>query len=604
MAPRNIRKLPPPLPPLAEISKDAARNGAMRTAIAIMAVSVAGVILIGVLLLIYPGSDEKFSDLVSQTKSDNNSQSSAEQKANDDQKRLALEEAAKVEMERQQQETQRRIAEEARFQNLRQEDPFAFLESDPLRHDVTGQWLFELPQPLPDETANPLPLRTAGEAVKLALAESAKPLFQGSPLEVFLEPDESTPNRWNAISKQGTVTAELGSYWIHKIEPPPSDPAEPDVELHFAWGQNASREIEASELARWWPLQVRVGNRMAILLQRTAFRPEIAPGWNELLSNNKIVFTNRPELKALLNAKHTAAIFRAELGGAGNDQAVMEVPLHGPTDQPQQAEDEQDGEDENETLEPASDVRYCQLTTPIHLTERPPEINDQLLGLCMFRLNLKVEEAAGITLKPQLTLRLRLPKKDFVENLPSHESISFLTSLRDSKTPEEVLRLLKRFDPERAPQVITQLQRNRESYFSTIGRWYTQPLRKLPAMAQWRLPFTELSKKACDTAKPVINRVRQTSQRLKRTGSSEESDRAALEQFIPSMEVLEKEMRKTRETLMQHYDAIQIQIGALEVSLRSTSPRFQVLGKVDTTGADNGDALIIHFLDTQASTTR
>ncbi len=603
-----------------------------------MWIVVAGVLLLvsvtaATFFLTGSGGPDKFSVLVSQTRSDNNSQISAEQtlleqkrqadraaeeqekqkqaaarqaeqKAKDDQKRLALEETAKAELERQQLETQRRIAEEARIQNLRQEGPFAFLKSDPMRHDASGQWLFELPKPQPDETATPLPLRTAGETVTLTLAESARPLFQGNPLEVFLEPDDSTPNRWNVISKQGTVTAELGSYWIHKIEPPPSDAAEPDAELHFTWGPNASRELESSELARWSPLQVRVGNRMAVLLQRTAFQPGIAPGWNELLSNNKIVFTNSSEFKAILNAKHTTAVFRAELGGAGNDQVVMEVPLHGPIDQPQKEEDENDENDENETLETAFDVRYSQLTTPFHFTERPPEIDAQLLGLCVFRLNLKVEDAAGLTLQPQITLRLRLPKKDFAEDLPSPESINFLTSLRDSKTPEEVLRLLKQFNPERTDQVITQLQRNRENYFSTIGRWYTQPLRKLPAMSQWRLPFTELSEKACDAAKPIINEVARAIQNLKHAGSPIGKDLVAVEQFIPAMGTTEKEVRKTRETLMQHYDAIQGQIGALEANLRRAPPRFQVLGKVDTTGADNGNAVTIHFLDTQADTTR
>lgn len=523
------------------------------------------------------------------------------QKAEED--RLAQQKILEESMARAKADAERERAEDGRKKALEAEGPFALVKVDAEFHDTTGQWLFELPKPNPNDKAKPLPLRTGGAVVSLSFPNAAKPLFAGSDLEVDLEVDAETPSQWNAISNQGGTMVKLGTYSIRKIEPPPADPAQADTALHFEWADQASREIDAAELARWWPLQINVGDRRAILLQRSAFQPGTIPGWKELLEKNEFTFSNSPEIKVLLKAKESTAVFRAQLGGRDNALAVIEVQLHQPTVRTEE-ESEQD-----DMWSPASDVRFSALTSPLLFTDQLPKFED-IVGFCAIKLILKVDDNKGLSFRPKFSLRLKLPTKEFIESLPSIEVKQFLTNIADKNNTADVLPLLGKFGPQRTEGEVTRLKNERQAYFQTVESWLFLDSIRLPNAAKWSSPFGGLVKNANESIGKAITEDRNA-----------KLQRAALNRLPPNMATIKQEMEEwqkkqntfllsmkqvgeeisiTTQELTKDYATIKTQVDALQNNLLAATPRFLVTGEVDTKGADNGDSLTIYFLDTQA----
>ena len=267
-------------------------NGTMIVAL-LLAITVAGILAATFMVLNGRGKPDKFSQIVTNAVPADTQQSIEESKAIEEQaarvrkeaeekqrtEQLAAEEAEKQKREADMAAVEKAAADEAARKEAEakvaaakklsddeweKKGPFVFIGNDETRRDSHGQWLFELPKAGEDIEPEPLPLSVKDQIVELALFKGAEHLIAGSPNKLVLIQSPEDPNKW--IAKANEI--ELAEYMVERIDSAGDAERSPDRLVHFQWLPASNREPEASELLRWWPLQIHVGDRSAVLLQR------------------------------------------------------------------------------------------------------------------------------------------------------------------------------------------------------------------------------------------------------------------------------------------------------------------------------------------------
>jgi hypothetical protein len=336
------------------------------------------------------------------------------------QKAKAEEEAEKNKRDQeqaQQQEAQQRIRDEAerkdkaRLAALEQKGPFALLKAlvdahDPRWSDSRGQWLFELPKPQHNQSSEQLPLRLHGQLLEISFLEAATQILPKDLPLPGIRKDDTKPDTWQLVATVGGQSAILGSYRLNRTTPATDVDAGADAQLQFTWSIEASRETEAAEIARWLPLELRVGDRKIALLQRkpeSLQSEEHRPKWLSWCAGTSITQVSSTALKA---------IRVTEINQLNHSFYISDS---GAPEQSIQLSSEPSGTD---TETAPKTEHYFLLTRPLTLlnTRPDPEASEFAVGygrLTFTALN-------DLSVRPEVRLLLRLPNTErFIPDLPS-----------------------------------------------------------------------------------------------------------------------------------------------------------------------------------------
>ncbi|MBL8819033.1 MAG: hypothetical protein JNL58_23595 [Planctomyces sp.] len=523
----------------------------------------------------------------------------AEKERKAEEARVAQEKSNADAMAKAKAESERKMAEEQRLNALKEEGPFAFIKAsvnakDGQWHDEHGQWLFELPKPRAGEKSKALSLRTLSKPVTLRLFEGAREALEVNNFKLAVEVNPEVPFEWRLVYKQGASTQHLGSYTLETLDTG-GNPEKPDLELRFEWMQEASRESMACELARWWPLEIQVGDQTerAVLLQRPPFVPLNPPTTADFLADKELVFSSGDELKCLGDNAAKAMTFRMQMTEPRQDPQTLEFRLTA-------AATGDDGQGDFESnFDAAPNRAFFPLATPIIFSKVPP--NEDTVGVGFGSLSLLPELSVGaLAIKSEIDLRVKLPSKEYVEGLPTLEVNRFLEMLVKSIVGDNVengvRKQLHNFLADVAERELSKLKNESESYLDDKSRWYAHSLKrnKLPLKTTWKVPFYALKTKACTAAAVVRN---QTS--MPPAGSDDATfqkfDR--IDKFVPIMNRTADAVRDAEKLLMKDYDQIQSQLTAVRTAINNSRMRFVLLTKVSTPGAKNGNELTLYVLD-------
>ncbi|MBL8819034.1 MAG: hypothetical protein JNL58_23600 [Planctomyces sp.] len=524
----------------------------------------------------------------------------AEKERKAEEARVAQEKGNADAMAKAKAESERKMAEERRLNALREEGPFAFIKAsvnakDGEWHDEHGQWLFELPKPGAGEKSKPLPLRTLLKPVTLRLFEGARGALEENNFNLAIEANPEVPSEWRLVIQMKASTLHVGSYTLETLDTG-GNPEKPDLEMRFEWMQEASREPMACELARWWPLEIQVGDQTerAVLLQRPPFVPLDPPTMADFLAGKELVFLSGAELKCLGDNAAKAMTFRMQLAEPGHAPQSLECEL---TEGMGNVEETEDGEAaENPDLGPLPNRAFFSLSTPIVISRQSPAVAKAGVGFGSIVLNPKFSEGV-LTLKSHIDLRVKLPSKEALGSLPTGEINAFLDKIAATRDTEERVRLLSNFNPDLAGREIDQVESWSGSYFDDTSRWYAHPFQKrLPAKATWKVPFFELKVKASKAVEAAIRVVAKDRPALDDRDDRDKL-RESLSGFSPAMDRLEAEVREAVDLLMKDFDEIQTQRTAVQTALLNSRIRFVALTRISTPEAINGDELNLSVLD-------
>ncbi len=511
--------------------------------------------------------------------------------------------------------------------------PFFFIRQDETRRDSHDQWLFELPKPGEDIEPESLPLSVKDQNVELALFEGAKHLFAGSPykLELIQSPDD--PNKW--IAKANEI--ELAEYTIEWIDSASDAERTPNRLVHFHWLPASNREKEASELLRWWPLQIRVGDRNAVLLQRKAVNLSTQLSWKTLLASNDFTFPKSDELTAVTLDNKSPVSLTLQITEADHEPQELTIKIRAEEDTDA---DEPAAEEDTDADEPAAEghhdpsaddppgttVRYFSLKLPLKFVEAPPGIDDSPLGFGTLKMSLNYAARKGLIFRPKMSITVRLPQKHLVNSFPSVAMGEELNSL--AKNP----RLL-----EKIPQNIFDEARKEMSIFVDAIKkdqslWHTQKLVKLPGKKSFNATFKNRANAAIKSIRSVIPNLEKALTNAKRTladykpaiGEDVVNDPSpqlrtlrsnvvsaqdafakatpfapAVKTFSSLMNELITHVDKEIEILLHDHQPISNLVQAFENA--DNEGQFQVQcqlsGQVETPGSDHRESLILYFIE-------
>lgn len=559
----------------------------------------------------------------------------AEDNANDQRMaadKLAAESAAKQQAELVEQEAIAKREKDARDAALKKEGPFAFIKGNPRFEDKGGQWLFNLPRP--GERHDDLwpQLRTNGEPISLSLCEAARPLFSGSSYQLSLKQHETQLNEWTVEATQAGTVEQIARYTIAELTRDPAMIEEPDRELHFEWLRSASREIIASEQLRWWPIEIQIGSRKAVLLQRQAEIPESLDGrptWKSLVNSERIPIMNSNAIKAIEFDKAANTKFAIEIAQAGLPVQKLEVSIlseaTGPESERQQEIPNTERGEHADTLKQQGIVtKYFHVTPPLELMENIPEITETLLGFGKLELSVSQAPRTGLTINPKIKLLLRLPNIDLLDTLPDISTNAGLKAM--IKVPSK----FGTWDPILAEGAIVNLQNTRSELRNEPDKWYTQKMKPIPTRQSFVSDtFSNLSRQAIEAIRGVIPALtrdvgvaqaavnRLNAKVLKEVGDEEKLNNAKqqltqaerqlqaakkyeplIQTFTAAMGKMSREMKETNSLLLRDYDTIAVQVNSCVEAVEQVHVRCTLLGEVLTEGCANGPKVFVHFLET------
>jgi hypothetical protein len=544
----------------------------------------------------------------------------AMKKAESDSKLADAKMAAEQEAERIRQEATDAQAKAAREAAISEEGPFSFIKADPQWHDSHGQWLFELPPPTEDVSSEPLPLLTNGEDVELCFCESAVPLFAACPYQLTLQRSPAATNTWLAVAVYQGTQVELGEYTLEAVESAAPDAAMPDHHLRFRWRREAAREVSIAELLLWWPLQISVGDRTAVLLQRSAYVPERPLEWESIVDSQKILFPRSTGMRAIEQAQSSLLSFCLEIRQTEVAPQTLCLSL---------ANAEMEDQDQDAAEIVPECVAHFPLTLPLKLQDTLPDVAQSPLGFGTLVLQVSHSPEAGLVILPKLELTLRLPGKEHLGTFPSPEVLQEFTLI--SREPQ---RIGRRF----SANGILQVGRQRtEQTREDPAFWHRQPLRALGKKSSFELLFIERAEHSIKFLKGIIRtaegdvnaariavaaQVRQVEalrsrgrflgaaeeslSRRQQTLNQAETILSAARQLGPAignycidMERLIKEFTSQHESLMQDLDAINQQVDQLLKA--SLTQQFQLRAEMTALlkipQADNGPSIRVYFIE-------
>lgn len=382
------------------------------------------------------------------------------------------------------------IKEQQRLAALEKEGPFAHLSAavaarDPRWSDGRGQWLFELPKPVHNQTTEPLPLRLRGQLLEITFLEAATAILPKDLLLPSIRKDEATPDTWQLIATVGGQSVPLGTYRLTRITP--TNDTDPDAQLQFTWSVDASRETEAAEIARWIPLEIRVGNRKIALIQRKPESPqstEHIPTWSSWCEGKPMTLVSTTALKAI----RINEIEKLHHGFYISDSGAPEqlIPLHSTPDEDPLAP---------ETPTVAKRTRYFLLSRPLTLLESQPDPKTPEARLGYGRLTFTALN--DLSVQPEVRLLLKLPHRErFIPDLPSKAMQKQFNDVEKTPeifmtfagTPENDWKDLREGKKTRSVELRDQLERFNES----PEWWHEQEINgriKIPAMREFKSPL-------------------------------------------------------------------------------------------------------------------
>lgn len=326
---------------------------------------------------------------------------------------LVAAENAQKQREQEKLEEDRLNRENARRAKLEREGPFALIREavatgDKTWSDARGQWLFELPKPQHNQTSASLPLRLRGQLLEITFLETASTILAKDLLLPSLRKDETHPDTWQLTATVAQQTVTLGTYRLTRTTP--AIDTEPDAHLQFTWSVDASRESSSSEVARWLPLEIRVGDRKIALLQRKPESPqstEHIPTWSSWCEGKPMTHVSTTALKAIRITEIKQLKYAYYINDSGEPEQAVQInsaPNKDSTapDAPTAAKTEQ----------------YFLLSRPMKLLDNPPDPKAPDAAMGYGRITYTV--LSDHSVRPEVRLLLKLPHRDrFIPSLPS-----------------------------------------------------------------------------------------------------------------------------------------------------------------------------------------
>jgi hypothetical protein len=365
--------------------------------------------------------------------------------------------------------------------------PFTFIRIDHRFQDSYGQWLFELPPPELSVISEALPLLTRGLDVELSLCKAADPLFADSPTKLELLQSSDAQDTWSVVATQSGTRIELGEYALESFVSVEPNAVSPDHQLKFRWRRDAAREILAAELLRWWPLQISVGDRSAVLLQRSTHVSDVPLKWDSLVNGQKITFPRSSEIQAFEHTPNSLLSFCVEIQELDLLQQTVCLDLGNLVIE------------ENE-LEPTELAAVAStnfpLMLPLKFQERVPAVHEAPLGFGRLHLQVSRTPKEGLVVQPKLELVLRLPGNKHLETFPSEESLgSFKAIARD---PELIRNLPSESRIRSIAEQATQQTRDNHEF------WHRQPMRALAKSSSFDPVFVGRAQSSMKTVRQIV----------------------------------------------------------------------------------------------------
>ena len=552
----------------------------------------------------------------------------AKQKTSDEETHAAKL-AADLRAERLRQEAMDAQAKAAIDPEIGEQGPFTFIRIDHRFQDTFGQWLFELPTPESSVISEALPLFTRGLDVELSLCNAADALFANSPTKLELQRSSENEDTWSVVATQSGTRIELGDYTLESFQSAEQNVVSPDHQLRFCWRRDAAREILAAELLRWWPLQISVGDRSAVLLQRSAYVSNVPLKWESLVNGQKITFPRSSEIQAIENTPNSLFSFCVEIRELDLLPQTFCLDLGNLVIE--------ENELEPTELAAAASTNFP-LMLPLKFQDQVPAVEEAPLGFGTLHLQVSRTPTEGLVMQPKLELALRLPGNKHLETFPSEESLeSFKAIARD---PELIRNLPSESRIRSIAEQATQQTRDNHEF------WHRQPLRPLAKSSSFEPVFIGRAENSMKTVKQVVRNVERDVKtagnavaeqqrkmatlaarmdqgggaglarmmaaaenglaQLQRQLNQAESRLAAARQLGPAIDrycddlsELIGEFANQHASLMQDYAAISLRVEELLDASRTGA--FKVRGEmsavIQVPGAENGPTTRIYFLE-------
>lgn len=623
----------------------------------------AGVVLItvtGILIVQQSGQTaDPFAELVSQTVPKDKPPTEAEKEAQRQQQqviqdgrdrekrereeKLAAAEAAKNKASEErmaadklarEQETKRRDMEakdaqakaEREAKKMQEDGPFVLIKDD--FKDERGQLLFKLPRPGETYTEDKWPqIRSENNRIILSLCEAASPLFSACPYTLKIKRDETTPNAWIVEALQSSTIIQIARYKLISLPRSGESNGQLDTELQFEWLRDATREAGASELLRWWPLEISVSDRTAVLLQRS---PEVPltvngrPTWHGLVQSKPIDLIRTPAIDAVPFHRAPGIEFSLELAQKETPTQLMTVKVT--SDESVETQSQHGEEQESERYK-----RYFLLSVPLKLEPDIPTAANTTLGFGEIQLSVSQGQSNGLRINPQVDMTLRLPSEKFTSDLPDIKVNDFLKQIIDTPL------VIQQFNPMLKEATIEASDKNFDIFNRDVSRWHQQKLQPLPNLAEFKkAAFVKLKDRAIKSIKDSIGKssarfirasvahrsINENMRTVARGGTKpdlladiQRIDREFMaanaemtlvkelepkvSAFVDAMGIMEQNVQNSLSKLVteQQHAAISIQLDMLDPKKADISIRCTLSGTVKTPGAENGDSLRIYFVE-------
>jgi hypothetical protein len=532
----------------------------------------------------------------------------ARKKVNDE--KMAADKKQTEELEaRLRSETMAAKAKADRVKQLEQDGPFAFIKSNELWNDKHGQLLLKLPIPRKMSSSDALPLRLSGKPIELGLCPEAKPFFERVKTHLEIRRSPTSPsNKWQVIVAGQTPPLVLGEYSIEPISPDVALPDGPDHSLTFSWLPDGSRDPDpvASELLRWWPIEIKIEKRRAILLQRTAFEPETRVTWQALVQGKPFHFSSNSEIKVLPFKDLTELTLTVSIHQPDAETQHVQSIISDSTAVP----DEDDDEAVNFESLSKPGAKYFELGLPLKLHDEKPTkpIRVDSLGFGVINVEGRFTKEAELTLNSRILLTLRLPKRDVIRNLPSQEQIEFLSSIKTD------VNKLADFNPAIKDDRIATLGQKCTAIMNDPLQWHSQRFIKLTALGQFNTDkFSDAKKSATEvvqrlalmTARPNPTRRAQAIKDNDQNIIKEEADREKIHSFIGAMGEMEKALDENTKNMMVSYDPINATLQQMVNAAERFEVSFDLTREIKVPGCENTNQMLkIYFIETSSVMTR
>jgi hypothetical protein len=538
--------------------------------------------------------------------------------------------AADQQAERLRQEAMEAEENAARDAAIGEDSPFSFIRTDQAFHDSYGQWLFELPSPEENLLSEPLPLRTQGLEVELSLCDAAEALFEDSltQLELLRSPDAD--RTWLVRATQAGTKVELGEYTLEAIASADSNPETPDHQLSFRWRRDAAREILAAELLRWWPLQISVGDRSAVLLQRSTYLSDVPLKWDSFVNSQKIVFPRSPQIQAIEKTPNSMLSFCIEI------KQIDVVPQTLCMDLGNEVVDE----NELEPIEMAATASAnFPLMRPLKFQQQIPTVQEAPLGFGTLQMEVIRNPKDGLMVLPKLELALRLPGNRHLETFPNKQTLDSFQEI--ARAPDLIRNLPSTNGIREIAKQVTQQTRDNQEF------WHRQPLRAIAKDASFEPVFIGRAQNSIKTVRQIVRTAERDvkaarmavaeqqrkmailAERMNQSGGAgfatmmeiaenglaqlqQQSSQAearleaarrlgpAIERYCEDLSELIGEFAVQHASLMQDYDAIRLQVE--ELLNASKAGDFKVRGEmsalVQIPQTENGPTIRLYFIET------